>query len=214
MVMDKERALGNDFAAPDYRQTTSHRTQSSVAASESSFLRRALDGLYLVTAWAGALCVFAIFGLMLAQALLRLQGAMIRGTDDLTAWACAGAAFLPLAATFKRGELVRMGIVIDQFSEATARWIELTTLTLCSVFAVYMTYWLGFMVYESYIYDARGQGLLPLQIWIPQLPVAIGSGVLAIALIDEWLRVASGLVPSYVAEIRARHEAGDYSGEV
>lgn len=177
-------------------------------------MRKFLDTLYLAAAWAGALCVLAIFGLMLAQALLRLNGTLLRGADDLTAWACAGAAFLPLAATFKRGELVRMGIVIDQFPDKTKRWIELFALTLAAPFAAYMAYWLGFMVYESYIYNERAQGLLPLPIWMPQLPVAAGALVLAIALADEWFGVAAGFVPTYVQELRGRHAAGDYSGEI
>lgn len=177
-------------------------------------MRKVLDSLYLATAWAGGLCVLAICGLMLTQALMRLNGTLVRGADDLTAWACAGAAFLPLAATFKRGELVRMGIVIDQFSDKTVRWIELLALTVAAPFAAYMAYWLGFMVYESYIYNERAQGLLPIQIWIPQVPVAVGALVLAIALVDEWFGVAAGFVPTYVQELRDRHAAGDYSGEI
>ncbi|WP_239506990.1 hypothetical protein, partial [Stenotrophomonas maltophilia] len=63
-------------------------------------------------------------------------------------------------------------------------------------------------------FDERGQGLLPIPIWIPQAPVAIGAIVLAIAVLDEFVRVASGLVPTYVQQVRDRHAAGDYSGEV
>jgi TRAP-type C4-dicarboxylate transport system permease small subunit len=177
-------------------------------------MRRALDAFYLTTAWAGAICVLAICGLMLAQALLRLNGAMVRGSDDATAWLCAGAAFLPLAATFKRGELVRMGIVIDRFPDRTARWIELAALTLCTAFGAYLAYWLGNLAYESWLFGDRGQGLLPLPLWIPQAPVALGAFALAVALTDEWVKVARGLVPTYVQEVRARHAAGDYSGEV
>jgi TRAP-type C4-dicarboxylate transport system permease small subunit len=190
-------------------------SQSIAAAFPRRFsMRKVLDTLYAVAAIAGAFCVFFIFVLMLAQALLRLNGVLLRGADDLTAWACAGAAFLPLAATFKRGELVRMGIVIDRFSEKSARWLELTALTLGGVFAIYMSYWLGSMVYESYSYNDRAQGLLPIPIWIPQLPVALGAAVLSVSLVDEWLRVAMGLVPTYVEQARERHAAGDYSGEV
>lgn len=177
-------------------------------------MRKSLDLLYTTAAWLGAACVLAICILMITGAVLRLGGGMIRGSDDITAWICAGAAFLPLAATFKRGELVRMGIVIDRFSDRTARWIELVALGMCSAFALYMTYALGNMVYESYVFNDRGQGLLPLPLWIPQLPVAIGAGVLTIALIDELVRVVSGLVPTYVQQVRDRHAAGDYSGEV
>jgi TRAP-type C4-dicarboxylate transport system permease small subunit len=177
-------------------------------------MRRALDAFYLSAAWAGALCVLAMCGLMLAQALLRLGGTMVRGSDDATAWLCAGAAFLPLAATFKRGELVRMGIFIDRFSDRTARWIELAALTLSAAFAGYLAWWLGNLAYESWLFGDRGQGLLPLPLWIPQAPVAIGALALAVALADEWVRVARGHVPSYVQRLRERHAAGDYSGEV
>lgn len=177
-------------------------------------MRKALDTLYTTAAWAGAACLLAICTLMIAQALLRLNGAMVRGSDDLTAWLCASAAFLPLAATFRRGELVRMGIFIDRLGEKTARWLELLVLAVCGSFAIYLTFWLANLAYESWLYNDRGQGLLPLPLWIPQAPVAVGAGVLAVALVDEWVRVAAGLVPTYVAQLRERHAAGDYSGEV
>jgi TRAP-type C4-dicarboxylate transport system permease small subunit len=177
-------------------------------------MRRILDTLYLGTAWLAALAVFAICAIMMAQALLRLNGTLLRGADDVTAWVCAAAAFLPLAATFKRGELVRMGIIIDRFSDETARWIELVALGICGVFGAYLAWSLSFMVYESYIFNERGQGLLPIPIWIPQAPVAFGAIVLAIAVVDEFARVATGLIPTYVQQVRDRHAAGDYSGEV
>lgn len=177
-------------------------------------MRKSLDFLYTGAAWLGAACVLAICLLMMAQAALRPVGVMVRGADDITAWICAGAAFLPLAATFKRGELVRMGIFIDRFSDSTARWIELVALAMCSAFALFLTYALGNMVYESYVFNDRGQGLLPLPLWIPQTPVALGAAVLAVALVDELVRVVVGLVPTYVQQVRDRHAAGDYSGEV
>lgn len=177
-------------------------------------MRRTLDWLYLAAAWLGAACVLSICVLMMTQAILRLSGDMLRGADDITAWVCAGAAFLPLAQTFKRGELVRMGIVLDRLSDGKARWLELTTLTLCSAFAIYLAYVLCGMAYESFLYDERGQGLLPLPLWIPQTPVAAGAIVLAIALVDELVRVGSGLAPTYVEQTRQRHASGDYSGEV
>lgn len=177
-------------------------------------MRKLLDGLYLGAAWLGALAVFTICAIMMTQAALRLNGTLLRGADDVTAWVCAAAAFLPLAATFKRGELVRMGIIVERFSDRTARWIELVALTVCAAFGLYLAYWLCNMVYESFVFDERGQGLLPIPIWIPQTPVAIGAIVLAIAVIDELVRVASGLVPTYVQQVRDRHAAGDYSGEV
>lgn len=177
-------------------------------------MRKTLDFLYSGAAWLGALCVLAICGLMLTQATLRLGGTMVRGSDDMTAWFCAGAAFLPLAATFKRGELVRMGILIDRFPDRTARWLELIALAMCTAFGLYLVYSLADLVYWSFMLNERGQGVLPLPLWIPQTPVLLGATVLTIALVDELVRVAGGLVPTYVQQVRDRHAAGDYSGEV
>ena len=49
-------------------------------------MRKSLDLLYTGAAWAGAGCVLAICILMMALAILRLGGGMIRGADDITAW--------------------------------------------------------------------------------------------------------------------------------
>ena len=176
---------------------------------------RALDTLYLAAAWAGALCVLAICVLDVGQALLRLNGTLVRGADDITAWACAGAAFLPLAATFKRGELVRMGIIIDQFSDRTARWIELMALTMSGAIR-HVTSPIGSASWSTRATSSTTARRVSCRSrsGFPQAPVALGALVLAIALVDEWVRVAAGLVPTYVQQVRDRHAAGDYSGEV
>jgi TRAP-type C4-dicarboxylate transport system permease small subunit len=177
-------------------------------------MQKALNALYGAAAWGGAACVLLICVVMLAQALLRLNGTLLRGADDITAWLCAAAAFLPLASTFKRGELVRMGIFMDRLPPRAARWAELCALSVAGAFALYLAFWLANFAYETWQFDDRGQGLLAMPLWIAQVPVAVGAAVLAIAVVEEWVRVAGGLVPTYVEQLRSRHAAGDYSGEV
>src|SRR5262245_59031932 len=46
---------------------------------------------------------------MLAQALGREIGVLVRGADDIVAWLCAASAFFALGHTFRHGELVRVG---------------------------------------------------------------------------------------------------------
>ena len=62
-------------------------------------MRRFLDRLYSASAVAAAVCLLLIGVVMLAQAVGRSFGILIRGADDITGWLCAAAAFLALCAT-------------------------------------------------------------------------------------------------------------------
>ena len=191
-----------------------HRGGSSRPRSDTRALRRALDILYLGAAFLGAGFLVLICVLMLAQALLREFGMLVRGADDITAWSCAAAAFLPLAQTFKRGEMVRVGLWLDKLGP-TARWLaELFSLTIAAAFIGYLTWWLGNQVYESWMFGDLAQGLLRIPIWIPQSSLAAGAAILLIALVDELVAVARGRIPSYVLAEQARRASGDFSAEV
>ena len=52
--------------------------------------------------------------------------------------------------------------------------------------------------------------------WLKHRSIALSPAktVQIIALVDEWLRVAVGLLPTYVQQVRERHAVGDYTGEV
>ena len=55
---------------------------------------------------------------MLAQAFGREAGILVRGADDIVSWLCAAAAFLALGHTFRHGELVRVGLLLDRLGPA------------------------------------------------------------------------------------------------
>ena len=160
-------------------------------------MRRALDGLYTLSGILGALALAATCAVMLAQAAFRGVSMMFRGADDITAWLCAASAFLPLAYTFRRGEIIRVTLVIDRL-QGRARYVfELSALLLGAVATAYLAYWLAGMAYDSWQFDDRGQGLLPIPIWIPQAPLVFGAVVLWVAVVDDLVAILSGRAPSY-----------------
>jgi TRAP-type C4-dicarboxylate transport system permease small subunit len=185
----------------------------TVPASRGA-LRLAFDWLYLVSGALGGVAIFAILALMLLQVVFREAGLLFRGADDLTAWSCAAAVFLPLAHTFKRGELVRMGLVLDRFDAATRHRAELVALVVTTAFIAYATYWAARLSYESWLIDDLAQGMLPVPMWIPQSSMTIGLAVFLIALVDELVVVLRGAEPTYDAAARARHAEGNFSGEI
>ena len=173
-------------------------------------MRRFLDRLYL---GAGALAAFflaAICVLMLAQAGGRELGLQVRGADDLTAWLCAAAAFLPLAHTFKQGELIRVGLFIDRMSAPRRRLFEIASLAAAALVVGYMAWAVARFVHESWKFKELAQGLLVIPIWIPQLSFLFGVAILFVAVIDELVIVLRGGKPGYRIAEEERFVRGEF----
>ena len=177
-------------------------------------MRRALDFIYDASAAFAAACLAAICVVMLVQAFGREVGLLVRGADDITAWLCAAASFLALAHTFRRGELVRMGLCIDMLGPKARRWAELLALSITAVAVGYMTWAAISFVYDSWKFNEVAQGLIKIPIWIPQLSFAFGVLVLLIAVLDELVAVLRFETPAYQRAEDERRASGDFSESV
>ena len=174
-------------------------------------MRRFLDRLYLGAGVAAALAMVGICVLMLAQAAGREAGILIRGADDIVAWLDAACAFLALAHTFRRGDLVRVGVFLDKLPEASRWYAELFALTVTAVFVAYILWAVTGFVYDSWQFKEVAQGLLRLPIWIPQLSLPIGIAIFFVAVIDELVAVLRRQKPAYQLAEESRAASGDFS---
>lgn len=177
-------------------------------------MRRALDLLYLASAVLAGMALFGIFAVMMAQIVLRQLGQQFPGADDLTAYLCVATTFFALAFTFKRGELIRVGLFIEKLGPRLRRLSELAVLGLAAALTLYITVWTFSDAMFSREIEEVAQGTVPFLIWIPKLAMPLGSGILLIAILDELVRVAAGRKPSYVAAAEERAARGDFSAEV
>ena len=148
---------------------------------------------------------------MLAQAGMREAGLLFRGADDIVAWLCAASAFLALGHTFRRGELVRIGLVVDRLTPRTRRAVALAALGITVAFVAYMAYAVVRFVFESWKFNEVAQGLIQIPIWIPQMSFALGAVVLLIAVLDELVVLARGGKPAYEAAEEERRARKDFS---
>lgn len=174
-------------------------------------MRRALDWLYGASGAFAALCLAGICGLMLAQAIGREFGLLIRGADDITAWLCAAASFFALGHTFRHGELVRVGLWIDMLKGRARWWAEIAALTITALFVGYMLWAVGRFVYDSWQFREVAQGLIRVPIWIPQLSFLLGVLIFLVAVLDEWAAVLRRQKPAYQIAEEARRASGDFS---
>ena len=174
-------------------------------------MRRFLDRLYAASGALAAVCLAGIAVVMLAQAAGRELGYLVRGADDIVAWLCAATAFLALGHTFRRGELVRVGLVIDRLPARPRRAVAIAALALALVFVGYMLYAVLRFVYESWKFNEVAQGLIQIPIWIPQMSFAAGSLIFFIAVLDEFVVLVRGGKPAYEAAEESRRASKDFS---
>jgi TRAP-type C4-dicarboxylate transport system permease small subunit len=175
-------------------------------------LRRFLDRLYDAAGAAAAVCLASIAVVMLAQAGMREFGMLFRGADDIVGWLCAASAFLALGHTFRRGELVRVGIVIDHLPPRVRRPVGIGALFIALAFVAYMAYAVLRFVYESWAFEEVAQGLIQIPIWIPQMSFVLGVLVLLVAVADEFVVMVGGGKPAFEAaeeDRRARKDFGE-----
>ena len=177
-------------------------------------MRRFLDRLYAASGALAAVCLASICALMLAQSFGREAGILIRGADDIVSWLCAASAFLALGHTFRMGELVRVGIWLDQLGARTRWYAELFALGTTALFVVYMTWAVVKFVYESWQFHEVAQGLITIPIWIPQMSFVVGVLIFLTAVLDELVAVAQKKKPAYQVAEEERRAAGDFSETV
>ncbi|WP_028145809.1 TRAP transporter small permease [Bradyrhizobium japonicum] len=160
-------------------------------------VRRALDLLYLGAGYAAGVFLVAIFAIMMAMSVGRQFAINIPAGDDFASWCMAAMAFLGLAHTFKRGEMIRVGLLLERLHGRTKQIAEILALGIATAFILYFTRYAVQMTYDSWRFNDVAQGVIALPLWIPQLGFAGGLAILSIALIDELVNVAGGNRPSY-----------------
>lgn len=174
-------------------------------------MRGTLDRLYLFSGALAAVCLALIAVVMLAQSAMREAGLLLRGADDIVAWLCAATAFLALGHTFRRGELVRVGLLIELLPPRPRFAAEVASLGIAAVFVGYMAYAVSRFVYESWKFKEVAQGLIQIPIWIPQMTCVVGVLIFFVAVLDELVLLLSGGKPAYQVAEDERRANRDFS---
>lgn len=160
-------------------------------------LRKGLDGLYLFAGYAAGAFMVAIFVLMMGISIGREINMNIPAGDDFVSWCMAAMAFLGLAHTFRHGEMIRVGLIIDLI-EGRKRWyFEMVCLLLGCGFIGFFAYHAVLMNWQSWKFNDMSGGVVIVPLWIPQLGYSGGLVILLVAFIDELIHVAMGGEPRY-----------------
>lgn len=177
-------------------------------------MRRFLDFLYDAAGILAAFFVFVIFAVMIGTSVFRMIGWRTGGFEDIVSWLTAAAAFFGMAHTFKHGDFVRVGLLLDNLPAKARRAFEIITLVIGAMFTGYLAWSVSSYVYESFKINDMAGGLIVIPIWIPQCSIVIGSTLFFVAMVDELILVLKGARPTYVTAVEERHAKGDFSEDV
>lgn len=160
-------------------------------------LRKFLDGLYLSAGFAAGGFLVTIFVLMMYLSAGRPLGFNIPAGDDFVSWCMAAMSFLGLAHTFRHGEMIRVGLLIDRLSGRVKHFAEIIALIIGTFFTAFFAYYAVKMTWDSFRFNDMSQGIVAIHLWIPQLGYSGGLVVLLIAFVDELIHVLRGNLPRY-----------------
>jgi TRAP-type C4-dicarboxylate transport system permease small subunit len=153
-------------------------------------MRRALDALYDAAGVVAALFLVGTLAMVLLGIATRLLNGFVPGTDAYAGYCMAAAGFLALAQTFRRGEHIRVTLVLEHVGIKARRAFELWSLSVGAILAVAFAYFSARLAFQSWEFNDISTGNDATPLWIPQLAMAAGGLVLAVALIDalvlEW----------------------------
>jgi TRAP-type C4-dicarboxylate transport system permease small subunit len=156
-------------------------------------VRKGLDALYDGAAALGAVFMIGLLAMVLVSILGRQLNFHVPGTDAYAGYLMAATGFLALAHTLKRGEHIRVTLLVAQLHGARRRALELWALGASVLLAALAAFYGTRLAWQSFTFHDVSTASDATPLWIPQISMAVGSLVLLIALIDELVLEWRGL---------------------
>ena len=163
-------------------------------AAGPSPLRRALNALYDAAAALAGVFMVLLLAMVMASILGRQLHFNLPGVDAYAGYMMAATGFLALAHTLKKGEHIRVTLLTSSLTGAAKRGFEIWALfaasalaalselsALSALSAVYSTR----LAWQAYTFHDISTSSDATPLWLPQLSMALGTTVLAVAFIDE-----------------------------
>lgn len=150
-------------------------------------MRRVLEFLYDATAWLAALAMIGVLFWVLAAIVSRQLGVNLPGTDAYAGYCMAASGFLALAHTLKRNEHIRVTLLLGRLHGKARRGLEIWALTAGTLLGILFAVYSVRLAWISHAINDVSTGNDATPLWIPQIAMALGAVVLAIALADDWV---------------------------
>jgi len=148
-------------------------------------MRKALDALYNGAAALAAFFMVCLLGMVLLSVAGRQFQFHVPGTDAYAGYLMAASGFLALAHTLKRGEHIRVTLILGALSGRWKKGLELWALVFASALSALFAFYCCRLAWQSRTFHDISTASDATPLWIPQIGMAVGTVILAIAFFDE-----------------------------
>lgn len=148
-------------------------------------MRKLLDAIYNSAAAVAALFMVGLLVMVLLSILSRQLHFHVPGTDAYAGYLMAASGFLALAHTLKRGEHIRVTLLLNAATGSWKRWLELWSLGLAVLLALLFAWYSCKLAWQSMAFNDISTSSDATPLWIPQLAMAFGTVIFCVAFIDE-----------------------------
>ncbi len=155
-------------------------------------MRKALDFLYNSAAALAALFLVGLLVMVVLSILGRQLHFHLPGTDAYAGYLMAASGFLALAHTLKRGEHIRVTLLLAALKGGLKKGLSLWALAFASALAALIAFYSCRLVWQSRGFNDVSTVSDATPLWIPQLAMALGTVILAIAFVDELVLELTG----------------------
>jgi TRAP-type C4-dicarboxylate transport system permease small subunit len=155
-------------------------------------MRRLLNFLYDGAAWLAALSMIGVLVMVLLSITSRQFGFHVAGTDAYAGYSMAAAGFLALAHTLKRNEHIRVTLLLGRMGPSGRHAMEIWALTAAIGLSGLFAYYSVRLAWVSRAINDMSTSNDATPLWIPQLAMAVGTVILFIAFVDDWVLELKG----------------------
>jgi TRAP-type C4-dicarboxylate transport system permease small subunit len=169
-------------------------------------MRKLLDGLYNSAAALAALFMVGLLAMVLLSIVSRQLHFHVPGTDAYAGYLMAASGFLALAHTLKRGEHIRVTLLINTLKGKSKKAMEIWSLVVATLLALLFAVYSCKLAWQSRAFNDISTGSDATPLWLPQLAMALGAVILLIAFIDELVLEIQGRRITVVSGEALRNE--------
>ena len=155
-------------------------------------MRTYLDRLYNAAGYTAALFLVGTLAMVVTGIAGRLLHFHVPGTDAYAGYCMAAAGFLALAHTLKRGEHIRVTLILEHVGAKAHRALEVWSLAAATLLAGLFAFYSVRLAFQSWQFNDVSTASDATPLWLPQLAMAAGTLVLLVAFVDELAQELAG----------------------
>ena len=157
-------------------------------ATRAHPVRKVLDAIYQYSGYLAAASLLILLTIIVTQMVMRWSGGVFIGATNYAGYCMAAASFFALAYALNTGAHIRVGLLLNHLGRYR-RFGEAWCFGIGTALSLYFMYFAYKGVYWSYKLNDVSQGQDAMPLWIPQIPMALGTTVLALTFVDHLIRI-------------------------